>query len=287
MTKKKKVNMLIMLVLMWLIQPIVYGQENQAKDINQIEVSLISFPISQSKEASNISDQHVTTQRLIPTDKNESVFQLIQDTFKVDINQIKLAGTSSRVMPFQVEKSIASWTIDDFTIKLSFEPVSESLPSGKIFFKDTRKNKNYITQFQVQKNAIEFVFIRNEKNMILVAVQEKIAIESPKNDPEPVNGDNSYATEIRMGGYVIYSKEQKWNTEDLEADIVFYNHAKAVIPSEKGDFILIAEKIMFSKKEKTLIGFNATLTSPDGKTHGNNSHITVPLNDVTQFKIAL
>ncbi|UCH93472.1 MAG: hypothetical protein JSV88_24815 [Candidatus Aminicenantes bacterium] len=146
-----------------------------------------------------------------------------------------------------------NWMKDRMMMNVALEDTSDTAPpvKGKIHFFDTRENVKHIKPFSLEKGKCIAALYKSREKLLVMALQLKDIQEK-------------YATEFRGEKFTIYSADSSWSDTQLEKDSITFHKAKAVIPSEKGEFVLKGETIIYTKEDECLLAEKASLTKPDG-----------------------
>jgi hypothetical protein len=164
-----------------------------------------------------------------------------------------------------------NWMKDRIIMKVSLENTPGTpLPlKGNIHFYDTRQNVKHIKPFSLEKGKCIAALYKSREKLLVMALQLKDVMEK-------------YAAEFRGETFTIYSADSSWSDTRLENDSITFHKAKAVIPSEKGEFVLKGETIIYTREDESLLAEKASLTEPDGTMYTTRGKIKIhpakPLN---------
>lgn len=167
-----------------------------------------------------------------------------------------------------------NWMKDRIIMNVSLEDTSDTSPpvKGNIHFYDTRKNVKHIKPFSLEKGKCIAALYKSREKLLVMALQLKDVM-------------GKYVTEFRGETFTIYSADSSWSDIQLESDSITFHKAKAVIPSEKGEFVLKGETIIYTREDESLLAEKASLTEPDGTMYTTRGKIKIHPAQPLNYKI--
>jgi hypothetical protein len=154
--------------------------------------------------------------------------------------------------------------------------------TGELIFKDKKNNKEYKTDYTLDKTQDKLKAFRKGDKAIFVVLQFV-----GKDEPEEKSRKAKYHSQFNnVMGCTIYTNRSSFSMEEIRGHRgpIEFGSAKVEIPGKNGKWILDG-RVSADEAGRCFIGRDAVLYNAEGKSIARGKRIIVPVDSPEKYKV--